>query len=113
MKRDTFKIVHSLPGRLRIVLNNAGTQSSAVWEWLRLQPGIVAVTWNNITASVVITYNSQVWTEKEILFVLEKVWGPYTADITGEIVNRNLWFSLLAGVAIVAGSVLRLSLIHI
>ena len=74
-----FKVVHSIPGRLRLKVNNASKIPQEAKEYdkyvvqgLKMLDGIKDVEFNYITGSVVITYEEKIvkWINKVIDIVL-------------------------------------------
>ena len=72
-----FKVVHSIPGRLRLKVNNASKIPQEAKEYdkyvvqgLKMLDGIKDVEFNYITGSVVITYDTKKTYEEKIVKVL-------------------------------------------
>ena len=74
-----FKVVHSIPGRLRLKVSNASKIPQEAKEYdkyvvqgLKMLEGITDVEFNYITGSVVITYEEKIikWINKVIDIVL-------------------------------------------
>lgn len=107
MKRFVYRVVHSIPGRMRVELIGEQGEFGASCEWLRAQPSISAVTWNAITKTAVIEYKQHVWKESEIRFVLDTLLNKAAHGFSNTTSKANLWFSLLAGGALIAGNALR------
>ena len=75
-----FKVVHSIPGRLRLKVNNASKipQESKeydkyVVQGLKMLDGIKDLEFNYITGSVVITYDTKKTYEEKIVKWIYKV----------------------------------------
>ena len=75
-----FKVVHSIPGRLRIKVNNASKIPQEAKEYdkyvvqgLTMLDGIKDVEFNYITGSVVITYDTKKTYEEKIVKWINKV----------------------------------------
>ena len=75
-----FKVVHSIPGRLRIKVNNASKIPQEAKEYdkyvvqgLKTLDGIKDVEFNYITGSVVITYDTKKTYEEKIVKWINKV----------------------------------------
>ena len=75
-----FKVVHSIPGRLRLKVNNASKIPQEAKEYdkyvvqgLKMLDGIKDVEFNYITGSVVITYDTKKTYEEKIVIWINKV----------------------------------------
>lgn len=75
-----FKVVHSIPGRLRLKVNNAYKIPQEAKEYdkyvvqgLKMLDGIKDVEFNYITGSVVITYDTKKTYEEKIVKWINKV----------------------------------------
>ena len=75
-----FKVVHSIPGRLRLKVNNASKIPQEAKEYdkyvvqgLKMLDGIKDVEFNYITGSVVITYDTKKTYEEKIVKWINKV----------------------------------------
>ena len=75
-----FKVVHSIPGRLRLKVNNASIIPQEAKEYdkyvvqgLKMLDGIKDVEFNYITGSVVITYDTKKTYEEKIVKWINKV----------------------------------------
>ena len=75
-----FKVVHSIPGRLRLKVNNAAKIPQEAKEYdkyvvqgLKMLDGIKDVEFNYITGSVVITYDTKKTYEEKIVKWINKV----------------------------------------
>ena len=75
-----FKVVHSIPGRLRLKVNNASKIPQEAIEYdkyvvqgLKMLDGIKDVEFNYITGSVVITYDTKKTYEEKIVKWINKV----------------------------------------
>ena len=75
-----FKVVHSIPGRLRLTVNNASKIPQEAKEYdkyvvqgLKMLDGIKDVEFNYITGSVVITYDTKKTYEEKIVKWINKV----------------------------------------
>ena len=75
-----FKVVHSIPGRLRLKVNNeskipqeAKEYDKYVVQGLKMLDGIKDVEFNYITGSVVITYDTKKTYEEKIVKWINKV----------------------------------------
>ena len=69
-----FKVVHSIPGRIRLKINNvskiqkeAAMYDKYVIEGIKILDGIDNIEFNYITGSVVITYNPDKLNEKIVI----------------------------------------------
>ena len=69
-----FKVVHSIPGRIRLKINNASKipkeatmYDKYVIEGIKILDGIDNIEFNYITGSVVITYNPDKLNEKIVI----------------------------------------------
>ena len=75
-----FKVVHSIPGRLRLKVNNASKIPQEAKEYdkyvvqgLKMLDGIKDVEFNYITGSVVITYDTKKTYEEKIVKWINKL----------------------------------------
>ena len=75
-----FKVVHSIPGRLRLKVNNSSRITQEAKEYdkyvvqgLKMLDGIKDVEFNYITGSVVITYDTKKTYEEKIVKWINKV----------------------------------------
>ena len=75
-----FKVVHSIPGRLRLKVNNASKIPQEAKEYdkyvvqgLKMLDGIKDLEFNYITGSVVITYDTKKTYEEKIVKWINKV----------------------------------------
>lgn len=75
-----FKVVHSIPGRLRLKVSNASKipqeakdYDKYVIQGLKMLDGIKDVEFNYITGSVVITYDTKKTYEEKIIKWINKV----------------------------------------
>ena len=75
-----FKVVHSIPGRLRLKVNNASKIPQEAKEYdkyvaqgIKMLDGIKDVEFNYITGSVVITYDTKKTYEEKIVKWINKV----------------------------------------
>ena len=75
-----FKVVHSIPGRLRLKVNNASKIPQEEKEYdkylvqgLKMLDGIKDLEFNYITGSVVITYDTKKTYEEKIVKWINKV----------------------------------------
>ena len=75
-----FNVVHSIPGRLRLKVNNASKIPQEAKEYdkyvvqgLKMLDGIKDVEFNYITGSVVITYDTKKTYEEKIVKWINKV----------------------------------------
>ena len=69
-----FKVVHSIPGRIRVKINNASKipkeatmYDKYVIEGIKILDGIDNIEFNYITGSVIITYNPDKLNEKIVI----------------------------------------------
>ena len=69
-----FKVVHSIPGRIRLKINNAlkipkeaAMYDKYVIEGIKILDGIDNIEFNYITGSVIITYNPDKLNEKIVI----------------------------------------------
>ena len=75
-----FKVAHSIPGRLRLKVNNASKIPQEAKEYdkyvvqgLKMLDGIKDVEFNYVTGSVVITYDTKKTYEEKIVKWINKV----------------------------------------
>ncbi|WFD09927.1 HMA2 domain-containing protein [Tepidibacter hydrothermalis] len=76
-----FKVIHKLPGRLRIKVPNmnkatkdAISYEKYLTEAINILPGIKEVTYNYISGNILLTYDIKVTCEKQVLSWLDKIW---------------------------------------
>lgn len=76
-----FKVIHKLPGRLRIKVPNMNKVNKDVvsyekylTEAINILPGIKDVNYNYISGNILLTYDTKVTCEKQVLVWLDKIW---------------------------------------
>jgi heavy metal translocating P-type ATPase len=78
-----YKVVHSVPGRIRLKAKNLYfdfPQASACLVRLSTQPGITGIRCDSWSASAIIEYSTELWSEDELLSCLDTITYGYGPD---------------------------------
>ncbi len=108
MRSRAYEIVHVLPGRVRIVIaSSLSVLFSSHLPQLEEISGINKVTWNPVTRSVVVEYAVVTMELSGVLLVFDQIFAEMGYKVGGQNCSNDLFWSLLAGGAIVLAFALR------
>lgn len=78
---NKIKVVHSIPGRVRLFVPGLGKVPEDMRKYqvyttslMKMLPGIKEISYSYITSKVLITYDPQISSEKEIIEWINLVW---------------------------------------
>jgi hypothetical protein len=111
--RLTATIVHSIHGRMRLLLSDPPRNEEAILSGIKGHAGIVAVRYTTLMQSLLIEYDPQDVAKQELLIRVALAWsldcGGVPVRVLSEQESRDLsGFELLAGALLVAAVGLRL-----
>lgn len=108
MRSKAYEIVHVIPGRVRIVIApQLATLFASHLSQLQTCNGIINVTWNPITRSVLVEYTASSVDLSGVLLVFDNIFAVMGYKVGGQDCRNDLFWSLMAGGAIALSFILR------
>lgn len=99
-----YEVVHSIPGRIRLIIQDKNNAKGNIEAEFKKVPGIITVRYNPVIQSLLINYDHLLTNEPTIIQNLDKHLSPGIS-----IRDNNLFWSLLAGGTILISYLYRKS----